>query len=208
VSVRHELIEHADDARLYLKLTTLRRNVPIKVPFSDMAMRPIMKSHLIQIVKALNPDAHVEELFGLDCQDQRIVDRVADPLEWWREELVRPGQVLPAMPQCGFYQTKFVRGGPWVPARIWREPRQDPVTDEDTGMDTLRCDVNGKPKDPLEMFTRLSMHPLKQSEFNLMAAKIGWAVAYDPDSPLANPHQTIDLTKQPAPTNPRTRKSK
>ena len=73
-------------------------------------------------------------------------------------------------------------------------------------MDILLCEVNGKPKDPYAMFTRLSMAPIKESAFRLMVAQISHAVAYEPDSPLANPGQTIDITKQPAPTNPRAKR--
>lgn len=200
--VRHQLAKKGTDAKLYLKLTTLRRNVPVDVEFADMPLRPIMRSHLIEVVKALNPNARVEELFGLDLQDVRVVERVDDQWEWWREELAAPGQQLPALPQSGYYKTRLVHGGPWVPARIWREPQTD-AEGRDMGFDLLRCEINGKPKDPMQHFTRLSMYPIRQSEFQFQVADYAHARDYRPEDPKANPAQPIDLTKQPAPRNPR-----
>jgi 5'-3' exonuclease len=206
-TIRAELAKHGDDARLYLKLTTLKRNVPVKVAIADMAIRPIMKSHLIQVVKALDPNAHVEALFGLDLQDVRIVDRVADPLEWWREELFVSGQPLPAVPPCGFYRTRIVRGGPWVPARIWREPYLDPDTGADSGKDVLRCEINGKDKDAMAVYPWLCRHPTKESEFQFQVADFDHAKNYRPDDPKATPAAAIEITKQPAPRNPRRKKT-
>lgn len=200
-------ITGSDRARVYLKLTTLRRNVLIKKPFVDMALRPIIRSHLEQVMKALDPAANVTALFGLDRQDIRTVERIADPLAWWREELLAPGQMLPAVPQCGFYQTRLIKGGPWVPARIWREPALD-ANGVDTGRDLLKCSVDGRAKDAMEMFTRLSMNPVKESVFKFGAADSAHAKAFRPDDPKATPNQPIDITKHAAPRNPRAKRKK
>ena len=200
---RVQLERHGDKARLFLKLTTLRRNVLIRTKFEDMRARPIIRSHLDQIVHALDPNANVSALFGLDLQDSRIVERIADPLGWWREELAHPGQALPAMAQCGFYRRRLVRHGPFVPARIWREPHIDPVTGIDSGFDVLRCEVGGRSKDAMAEFGWLSQQPIKESDFRFQIADFAHAKAYRPGDPKASPGEPIDLLKQPVPHNPK-----
>jgi len=202
LQIRSELARHADDARLYLKLTTLKRNVPLKIDIADMAIRPIMKSHLIQVVKALDPNAHVQALFGFDLEDERVVDRIEDPYEWWREELIAPGQKIPAIPPCGFYETRIVRGGPLVPARIWREPYTEPITGKDSGKDVLRCEINGKAKDAFAHYM-ICHHPVEESKYRFEVADFAHAKAFRPDDPKATPTKTIDITRQKAPRNPR-----
>lgn len=198
----------ADWVRLFLKLTTLRRNVPLKIEFADMVRHEIKRSHLDEIVKALNPAANVQHLFGLDRENERTVERIPNPLEWWREELKRPGQRLPAVPQCGYYRTRLVHRGPWVPARIWREPKLDPVTGADLGQDILRCEVGGRARDPYGSFPGLSLYPIPESEFRFQVADAAHAKAYRPDSPKANPDQPIDILKQPVPHNPQSKRRK
>lgn len=203
LTVRASLEKHADKARLYLQLTTLKRDVPLKISWGLLKVQPIMKSHLIQVVRAINPSARVEALFGLDLQDVRVVERVADPYEWWREEVMASGQRLPDMPACGYYKTKLVKDGAWVPARIWREPQLDPVMGTDTGFDLLRCEINGRPKDAMAVFPRLSMYPIKAEDFEFEKADAAHAKAYRPGDPKADPTKPINLSEQPAPRNPR-----
>lgn len=194
----------AEWARVFFKLATLRRDVKLKVRLEDLKILPIIKSHLEQMVKAVNPEANITALFGLDRQDCRLVDRLKDPLEWWREELAAPGQRLPEHPRCGYFKTRLVRGAAWVPARIWIEPYLDPVTGADSGRDRIFCTVDGRHRDALELFPRLSMYPIKFSEYEFMAADSAHAKAYRPDDPKADPTKPIpDITTLPAPTNPR-----
>lgn len=201
--VRTQLARHGEKARLYLKLTTLRRNVPGMLPFDKMGLKPIMQSHLSQVVKALDPAANITALFGLDRQEVRSVPRVKDPMDWWREELQFPGQPLPEIPQCGFYQRRLVRGGPWVPARIWREPDIDPVSGQDTGRDLLLCEVGGRRRDAYGEFASLAMNPIKASDFHYDKAVADHARAFLPNDPKANPTKPIDILSHPVPQNPR-----
>lgn len=203
---RAKLARGGDKARLYLKLTTLRRNVPLKLEWDAMRARPIVRSELDQIVKALDPNANVSALFGLDLQDERVVERDFTPLAWWREELVRPGQMLPAIAQCGYYQRRLTLGGVFVPARIWREPYMDPVTGVDSGLDVLRCEVGGRARDPQAEFARLSQQPIKESDYKFETADFAHAKAYRPGDPKASPEERPDITKYPPATNPRKRK--
>lgn len=203
---RQAIIRSADKARLYFRLTTLRKDVPLKLDAAKLVRRDILKADLIEVVRKINPAANVQSLFGLDLQDARGAERVKDALAWWREEMRHPGQQLPEEPQCGFYKRCLVAGGPWVPARIWREPYPDPVTKKDTGTDVMRCEVGGRPRDPLAEFVRLSMNPIKESDYNFMMAQMAHAKAHKPGSPLADPTKPIDLSKQPVSTNPRKRR--
>lgn len=196
-----------DWVKTFLRLATLKTDVKLGVDFKDLLIQPIMKSHLEQVVRAIDSKANITALFGLDRKDLRLVSRHDDPLDWWREELIAPGQRLPADPQCGFYRARLVRGGPWVAARIWVESYKDPVTGLDSGMDRIFCTVDGKHRDPVEWFTRLAMYPMKMSEFDFETADSAHAKAYRPDDPKADPSKPIDLTKLSAPTNPRAKRT-
>lgn len=201
-SVRSRLQRDAKIARMCLKLATLRRDVPMVVDFETLRVRPIMRAHLFEITKALEATARFEAIFGLDPKNARDVKRVADPLDWWREELIAPGQSIPDDPQSGFYKTKNVHKGPWVPARIWRETEAG-KDGADTGRDMVFCEVDGRPRDPSAMWVRLSMYPISEADFNFMRADSAHAKAYRPDDPKADPHQPINLIAAKAPKNPR-----
>lgn len=193
---RAQLKRHADTARLCLKLTTLDRNVPLPgLKFSDLKVRPIVRSELVEIVKSIGAGARIEALFGLDPQNQRVVARMKDPLEWWREELICKGQKLPDEPQCGFYQRRLFKGGDFVPARIWREPEYDIGRDTQTGRDILQCEVGGKPRDPLAEWPRLSMDPIPRATFEKMRKAMPEPGSVQPPSPGKK-----DWTKHPTPS--------
>jgi 5'-3' exonuclease len=191
----------ADWARLFLKLVTLRQDVELDVGPADFERQPIMRRHLDEILRVLEATSHAERIFQLDPKMVRVVPPMADPEEWWREELLHPGQPVPDMPQCGFYRRKLVKGGPFVPARIWREPEVD-LQGKPTGQDLLRCEVGGKPRDPFAEWVRLSMMPIKKSEYAFEQADAAHAKVFRPDDPKANPRIPIDITKLPAPRCP------
>ena len=197
--VRAQLKRRADEARLYLKLTTLRRNVPIKIKFEDLRLKPVVRSHLIEILRALEAEGRAESIFGLDPQMLRAVDKVKSPLEWWREELAAPGQRLPDLPQCGFYMRRLIKGGAFVPARIWRDPEYDLVTDTPTGREILRCELGTRAVDPMAEWVRLSAQPISEAEYRKMMLK--WQ-AGKPPPPTSPP----DLSKVQSIPNPRLRK--
>lgn len=204
--VRAELKHKAADARLFLKLTTLRKDVPLPVKMDDLKLQPIIKSHLREMVHALGAAARMESMFALDPQLIRIVPPAEDPFEWWREELAAPGQKVPEQPQCGFYERRLAKGCPFVAARIWREPELDPVSGEPIGQEWLRCEVGGKARDPLAEWVRLSMKPIKQSDYNFEIADCAHAKAYRPGDPKVDPTKAIDILKMPAQFPPATKK--
>lgn len=207
-AIRHQLVKKAvqDRIRLNLKLTTLRRNIKLPVSPQDLVLEPVMKSHLKEILRVLGASHHMEAIFAMDPQIARPVPALAPgeaPLGWWSEEILHPGQRVPETPQCGFYMRKLVKGGPFVPAAIWREPQTDPITGEPTGMELLRCTVAGQPRDPLAEWVRLSMTPIKQADYEFEGAAAAYAKKWNPDSPRANPTKPIQIDQQPASRNPR-----
>lgn len=201
--VRVQLARKGPDALLFLKLTTLRRDVPLDVDFSDLTIKPIMRAHLEEIAKALGASSRIEAMFSTEPKLARVVPAVnGKALDWWREELAVPGQRLPDEPQCGFYKRRLQKGAVFVPARIWREPETD-IAGEPTGKDVMRCEVGGKARDPNAEWTRLAMNPITEADFRFETADSEHAKKWRPGDPKATPHVPIDLTKAKPPHNPR-----
>lgn len=85
--------------------------------------------------------------------------------DWWSRALagervhVRDGEPMP-----GYYKTRIVRGGPWVPARIWIE-REIDDDGEQMNPDAFRCIVDGVERDALQEWVRLSAYPIPAAEY-------------------------------------------
>lgn len=191
--VRNGLRNGADRLRRDLQLATLRADVPFKLKFEDLRLKPVMKSHLVQICRALECSGRIQSIFGFDLELVRVVPHVKDPLEWWREELKVAGQQVGDEPQCGYYMRKVQRGGQFVPAKIWRDPEFDQITDKPTGRDLLQCQLGLTRKDARAEWPSLSMKPIAKAEYELMmrkwqpnqppppTGKTNWATAPTPD---------------------------
>ncbi|WP_119270893.1 hypothetical protein [Taklimakanibacter deserti] len=122
-------------------------------------------------------------------------------LAWWREALAQPAYervAIPDEPHPGFFQRKLVKGGPFVPARIWLE--QDVGEDGELLGAELRCEVNGEPADPFEAWSYLCGRPITEEYFNYLTARNRWAAWHAPHEAAANPRQPIDWNRLPAPT--------
>lgn len=189
------------DVFLFKELAVLRTDVPIKIKWDELVMQPVLKAHILEICKALEATSKVEALFGLDPKLARIAtDTQADPLEWWREELLAPGQKIPDQPQAGYYQRRLVRLGPFVPCRIWREAELDPNTGAPTGAEVILCEVNGQRRDPLAEWDRLCRMPIQLKDYRFAVANGDWAMKYAPKEPAANPREPVNIANMPAPT--------
>lgn len=187
--------------KVYLRLAKLRTDVPMADDvFELMKLKPVEKDHLqAMLAKLQAPKWAMQAIFGLDRTTVRLVPQTAKPLEWWKDELAFPGQKLPEEPQSGCYQRRLVRGGPFVPARIWREPSPTP------GFDYLFCVVNGKPADPYSEWARLAQHPITAKQAAFEEADADHARKWRRGDPKANPYKPIDRSKLPLSTNPRRR---
>ena len=100
-------------------------------------------------------------------------------------------------PRCGWYKRRLVRGGVFVPARIWMVQDICPETGELLSDEVLRCDVNGCSADPEEAWTWISGHPVTEQEFRYLAARIDFAIRHEPHDPFATPSRPIDLNQTP-----------
>lgn len=202
-SIRNNMKTQGDSARLWLKLTTLRRNAPVRVPFEEMRVHDVKESHVRAVLKALE----AEEKFGILFTNQKnlfvYAPHIEKPLEWWENELIGANlDRAPAEPQCGYFKRRLVVGGEWVGARIWRDPEIDLETSKPTGRDVIRCEVNGRPSDPVREWDRLYRYPVKKSEFAFEIADADHAKRYRPDHPKANPSKPIQFASLPAPHCP------
>ncbi len=95
----------------------------------------------------------------------------ADALAWWREAWPRvaAGERVPVYESevhCGFYKTRLVARGPWVPARIWLEQDICPETGELLGEEILRCEIGGEQHDPFDKWTWLAGKPISRAEYD------------------------------------------
>lgn len=124
----------------------------------------------------------------------------ADPYAWHRAALAgeRPPIHMDEV-NCGWFKTRLVRAGPFVPARIWLERTLDETTGELLSDEVLCCDVNGKPCDPQDKWTWLAGHPIAESEYDYLMKLAGFAKSYDRREPLANPKEPTDLMHVPPP---------
>ena len=102
-------------------------------------------------------------------------------------------------PQPGWYKRRLVRGGPFVPARVWMF---QPVDDEGDlcGDEVLQCECNGKFADPELQWEWLRQTPITESDFNYLTAAIAWTKENAPDEPMANAREAVDWIKIPTPT--------
>jgi 5'-3' exonuclease len=200
-SVAHEMVKRKKDARLFLKLATLRTDVELPMAIEDMKAAPVMKRDLEAMLKALGAGHLMHSVFGLDPQLMPLVPHVEDQWGWWKRALRGFREQLPSIPQSGFYQKALVHRGPLVPGRIWREPEME--GDVPTGFDILRCEVNGKARDPFTEWVGLSMKPVDNKKYNFEVADVEHAQKWRPNDPKANPHQPIRLEEQPVSRNPR-----
>ncbi|MGB0854915.1 MAG: hypothetical protein ACPGSI_16585 [Pikeienuella sp.] len=113
-----------------------------------------------------------------------------DLLAWHRAFMAgqNPGR-HDGLPECGWYKTKLVKGGPWVPVTIWCDQEIDPDTGELTAPEVLRADVFGDEKPADEIWTWVT--PISREEFDHLYE---WR--------LANQHQLtctqpVDITTTP-----------
>ncbi|ANH49066.1 hypothetical protein [Tritonibacter mobilis] len=93
-------------------------------------------------------------------------------------------------PQCGWYKRRLIKGGPWVPVRIYIDREIDPVTGELTCDERLRIEVEGLDGgDPIEHWTYLT--PISRDEFNHL---VDYRLR---DSRMLDARRRLDLSETP-----------
>lgn len=95
----------------------------------------------------------------------------AQAFAWWRAAVA--GQEPPfhdGLPECGYFRTRLVKGGPWVPARIWIRREIDPETGELTDDEQFLCEVDGMRRDPVRAWDG-RLIPIARDEYDALIAR-------------------------------------
>ena len=106
----------------------------------------------------------------------------------------------PDEPQPGWYKRTLVRGGVFVPARVWIDADIDIGTGELLSPETLLCEVDGMRRDAYDEWSWLCRHPISEAEFTYLTRLRAHAQQHEPDLPIANPRRPVDWLKAPLPT--------
>lgn len=89
---------------------------------------------------------------------------------WYRAALADPRHPRhEGDPQCGFFRTRLVKNGPWVPVKITVEREVDPATGELTADEKLICDVGGERRKPESVWT--SVRPITRAAYDALVAE-------------------------------------
>ena len=102
-------------------------------------------------------------------------------------------------PQPGYYETRLVKNGPLVPARVWfNHPEIDEAGDlmDDEGL-MMEIDgerVNGQHMD--QKWHWMYGGKITKQEYDFMRADSEHAKAYRPEDVKATPTKSIDLSTQ------------
>lgn len=107
---------------------------------------------------------------------------------------------LITQPEPGFFTVKLVKGGPFVPARIYHPcPIEMGVWDEWNWLDRrwpdLVAEIDGEEVEIDRVW--LWGRPTTFKEFEFLSHRSRWAHASAPHHPAANPRERIDLGKLP-----------
>lgn len=199
-AIRKALRQGADAARLYKKLATLDTRVPGLPSVDSLVLHKPDISHLKEMLRVLGEQRLFGIMFGGDPALTIRLPHVPAPLVWWhgipKDGVTALGEI-PRDPQDGYFKTRLVRGGPCVPARIFRDEEKDFVTGKLTGFDIVKCEINGKAKNPLREWLQLARMPITKADFDHRVAVSDWAKKYDPNSSEANEDRAIDWLTQP-----------
>ena len=129
----------------------------------------------------------------------------ASLLDWHTKALMDKALHIPLEvdyddPQPGWYLCRLIRGGPFVPCRIYLEQDIDEETDELLGDETLKCEVNGRERDVHEQWLWLYNEPITEAAYLHMKAIAEYAKTWSPDEPINRPFQAVNWGDVPTPT--------
>lgn len=129
----------------------------------------------------------------------------ASLLTWHQQALADKALRLPLevdyeSPQPGWYLGRMVRGGPFVPCRIYLEQDVDDETGELLGDEVLKCEMNGRERDVHEQWLWLYDEPITEAAYLRLKALAEWAKTWAPTEPINKPFQPINWGDVPVPT--------
>lgn len=125
---------------------------------------------------------------------------IAQLYDWHTRALRGLEPVNDGTPHCGWWKRRLVKGGVFVPAKIWMYQDICPETGELLSDELMQCEVNGSRADPEEAWSWLCANPITEQEFLYLAAAGDWSRRHAPAEPMANPHQRVDWMAVPTPT--------
>lgn len=98
-------------------------------------------------------------------------------------------------PAPGFYRTRLVKRGPWVPVKIFLlDGERDAETGELLSDQKLVVRCGDQMKDWTWALERQPfLQPITRAEYDFLLARGRWAAAHDPHHPDADPLRPIDL---------------
>jgi len=100
----------------------------------------------------------------------------------------------------GFYRARLVKGGPFVPARLWIEDGDRcPETGELLSDVIYHLEVDGAELRPIPKGYTLQGERITEREYRYLLAMSRHAVEHEPSLPQANPTAPVDLMRAPAP---------
>lgn len=97
--------------------------------------------------------------------------------------------------EAGYFKTRLVKGGPYVPVKIWfgRPPDPDNPGKLLDRSPRWQCIVDGKEaRDPYDIWAFVAGRNIPEADYYTMVAKKLWDRQHDPGSPTQNPEKPID----------------
>lgn len=102
----------------------------------------------------------------------------------------------PDKPVAGFYQTRLVRGGPFVAVRVWFGQPYDPATGEYCDRSyRWRAAIDGEQVDVWRVWPACSGRPISEGEYRYLRTMSAHAKTYEPMMPEASPRKPIDWNR-------------
>lgn len=92
----------------------------------------------------------------------------------------------------GFFKLKWVKGGPEIPARLWRVEDRDPDTGELMADVQYFAEIDGDPVDPASP-PRWPWTRIEEPAWRYLTDLGAWARQHAPNDPQANPRLPVRL---------------
>jgi|JI10StandDraft_1071094.scaffolds.fasta_scaffold47418_4 hypothetical protein len=133
---------------------------------------------------------------GLAAFHQAWKDGLAETLT---EAQARAGD--PPRPGC--WMIRLVRGGPEVPARIYRPCPIEMHPDHWEPLDRVFClvaEVGGREQPVARMWNQRDRREITLADFDFEMRDLEWARRWAPQEPKANPYRKVDHNKTAIPS--------
>ena len=98
---------------------------------------------------------------------------------------------LAALALRSFYKRKLIKGGPFVPARIWIEQHVDGDGDL-TREEVLRCEIGDRTANAADQWSYLAANPITEADYRFMRDSAAWAAEHAPMRAIASPTQAVN----------------